>query len=225
MIKMRHILTCIALTVLTVNTAFSQKRMDEELQPKDPVAKGILDQVSKKNKEIKSAYIRFTHILDNKADDIHEENTGKLWLKGDMYKVVLGSVERFCDGKTLWTYMKDDDEVQVNNANTGNEGGFQPSKLLNIYEKGFNYKFIQTTEMDSKSLDVIALYPEKADKPYHTIKLYITNKKTIYAIEIKGKDGNTYTYKIKSMEKNPDLPEGTFMFDESKAGDVIDLRE
>ena len=41
---------------------------------------------------------------------------------------------------------------------------------------------------------------------------------------IKSKDGNNFTYALKTFKPNVAINASSFKFDESSAGDVIDLR-
>lgn len=209
---------------------FAQQPNDEELAPKDPKAKVILDKLSEKNKDLKSAYIEFDYHLQ--APDVDETQPGKAWIKGDMYKLKMSNIERYSDGKSVWTVSPDDEEVQVSSA-TENEDGddvMKPSEILTIYENGFNYKYDKEGTKDGKKVDIINLFPEVSGKPYHTIKLFV-DKSTgqIYAMMMKFKDGNNYTYTIKKLEKNVAVSDGDFLFDTQKAEaegyDVIDLTE
>lgn len=49
--------------------------------------------------------------------------------------------EIYCDGKTMWTYLKDANEVQISNYNP-KSSDINPSEIFTVYEKGFLSKFI-----------------------------------------------------------------------------------
>lgn len=227
--NLKYIHTLLFLLLLGSSTLWAQNGNNEQT-PKDPKAKAILEKLSKKNKTIKSAYLEFEYRLVNPTDKIDEKQQGKAWIKGDMYRLVLESVKRYSDAKTLWTIM--DEEVQISNVETEGEedNAFKPSKILTIFESGFNYKYDKEGTKDGKKVDIINLYPEKADKPYHTIKLYVDKSaQQIHAIEMKGKDGNNYTYTLKKITKNPQLNDAEFTYNIKKAEeqgfDIIDLRD
>jgi len=194
---------------------------------KDPKAKVILDKLVATGKTYKTVQASFSYNLKNKDAGIDETQEGNIWIKGDAYKLELNGLERISDGKTIWTYLPDDGEVQIAEAggDEDSEEMMKPSELFTMYEKGFNYQYEKQVQEAGKTLDVIKLFPEKGGKPYHTIKLYVPKgKSTPHHIEIYGKDGNLYTYTIKELKANPTLASTFFTFDESKAEDVIDLR-
>jgi outer membrane lipoprotein-sorting protein len=194
--------------------------------PKDPKAKAVLDKVSETNKSYSTIQIDFTFRLVNKTNAIDETQDGKVWIKGEKYKLLLPGIERYSDGKTVWTYLTDDSECQISDANSDDEEeSISPSSLLTIYESGFNYQYGAVVTVNNKKADMIKLFPEGGGKPYHTVVLYVDQATSqIAQIEVMGKDGNVFTYALKKITSNQPMADTLFVFDESKADDVIDLR-
>jgi len=212
----------LALAIFTISlSSYAQNE-----NPKDPKAKVILDKVSKTNKSYSTIFIDFTFRLENKTNAIDETQNGKVWIKGEKFKLILSGIERYSDGKTVWTYLEDDEECQISDADGDDEeGSISPSSLLTIYENGFNYVYGTEVSVNGKKTDMIKLFPEGGGKPYHTIKLYVDQASSqISRIEVYGKDGNTFTYDLKSIKSNEAMDDSMFVFDTSKASDVIDLR-
>ena len=194
----------------------------------DPKAKQILDGVSAKNKTYTAVKIEFLFLMDNIQDDIHESQSGTLLLKGNQYVLELSGTKLFCDGKTQWNYMVNNEEVQIVTPEY-EEGELNPTNIFTIYEKGFKYQYIKEIVKDGKTLQFIKLFPEDADsKSYHTINLYVDKaKKQISSLTVVGKEGDDYTYKITKLTPNPTTTPANFRFDPSKHPDVevIDLRD
>ncbi len=87
----------------------------------DPKAQEILKSVSAKYKSYKTVSAKFKiSVVDQKSKSA-ENQTGTLLLKGPMYKVVMGSQEIISDGKVIWTYLKDANEVQINDPKSDPE--------------------------------------------------------------------------------------------------------
>ena len=194
--------------------------------PKDPKAKKILDKVSAANKAYSTIYIEFTNQIVNKPNGVDETQKGTVWIKGESYKLVFPGIERYSDGKTIWTYLEDDDECQISDAVNDDEESFSPSSMLTIYENGFNYVYGSETMINGKKVDMIKLFPEGGGKPFHSIKIYIDKASSqISRIEVFGKDGNTFTYNLNIIKTNESMPNTMFIFDTSKAGDIVDLRD
>ncbi len=196
-------------------------------ESKDPKAKTVLDQVAKKFRSSSTLYCNFTYQLENKDQGINETQKGTFKLKGTKYIILLEDYEIVSNSKTRWLYMKNVDEVQIEDATISAEAEelMNPSKIFALHEKGFKYKYIGKKNIDGKSCEMIKLFPEKAsEKPYHSIVVYIDSNHMLYKAKISTKDGNKYNYTINKATRNIAIDDSSFTFDESKASEVIDLR-
>lgn len=207
--------------------SFTSASLAQNENPKDPKAKTILDQVSSVQASFKTIYIEFEFKIENKANGINETQNGTVWIKGEKYKLTFPGMDRYSDGITQWTYLEDDDECTVSSVvSDDDEDSFSPASLLTIYQNGFNYVYGSEMMVNGKKAHMIKLFPEGGGKSYHTIKIYIDQaSSTISKLEIMGKDGNTFTYNLKIIKKDQEMSDSMFVFDTSKAGDVVDLRD
>lgn len=192
----------------------------------DPKAKSILDNLSKKTKAYTSIKADFTLSIQSKKDGVNETQDGSLHLKGNKYKLMIKGQEVISDGKTVWTYIKESEEVHINTISADdNDGTFSPDKLFTLYETGFKYKYVE----EKNNIHSINLYPKDAgSKAFHRITLFIDKvKNEIKEVKVFGKDGSEMTYKIKAFTTNSALPDSLFTFDKTKHPkvEVIDLRE
>jgi len=131
------------------------------LAQNDKKAAAILDEVSAKTKAYKTIKIDFTYAMDNEKEKIHDKFKGSLISKGDKYKLSAAGQDVICDGKTVWTYLKEAKEVQINNVGDDDDS-FTPTKLLSGYSKDFKSKFIEEKGNDQ----VIELYPIQKGKTF-----------------------------------------------------------
>ncbi len=195
----------------------------------DIKAKKILDKVSKKTRSYKAMKIEFTNTLENLQDDIEETLEGTVFIKKNKFKLIYETTEIFCNGRLIWTYLKDAEEVNINKLDKKDESIMNPSKLLTIYQKGYKYRFVAQAEEDKKIIYVIDLFPKKPKKKnFSRIRLKIDkNKSEIISIKNFGKDGNHYTLKIKSLEHNLKLKDNFFKWKKKEHPniEIIDLRE
>ena len=222
--KKLNLIVAFLATVITVST-FAQISGNEE---KDPKAKAILDKLSKKNNELKSVKIDFSYNLQNTAEKIDETQKGSVSLKGNKFILDIAGQTIINNSKTQWTYIKDADEVQIDNAPdpASKDNALNPAEIFTIYETGFKYKYEKEDKYKEKAVDIIKLYPLDANKKsYHTIILAVYKVENQFAyIKILSKDGNKYTYYLDKFTPNPALTDTDFNFDVSKVGEVIDLR-
>lgn len=203
-------LALITLFAFQINLANAQQ---------DPKAKAILDDLSAKTKSYSTIKADFNYTLENKAEGINETQSGTIALKGDKYALKIAGQEVISDGKTVWTYLPDAEEVQITEVDPEeNEGQINPSNIFTLYESGFNYKFVS----EAQSIAQINLFPTDVDEAaYHTIKLYVDKTKLqLTKIVIMGKEGDSYTYNIKGFTPNMSIPDSKFTFNTAAHPDV-----
>ena len=197
---------------------------------KDIKAKGILDKLSAKTKTYTSMSADFEYTMKNVAEDIEESQSGSLVTQGEKYNLEIAGQKIISDGKTVWTVLDEAEEVQINDVPDADEREdyISPTKILTLWEKGFKYKYDKSMTLNGAEVDVINLFPEKADEQsFHTIKIYVNkDKMQVDQIDIKGKDGTDFVYTIRTFKTNENIAENTFMFSTAKnpTYDVIDLR-
>lgn len=221
--KFTNIFATLMIAMLSAGSLLAQ---NENIR--DPKAKQVLDALSEKTNSYTSMYAEFENRLQNSDGGIDETTTGKVWIKGIKYKLAMAGQEIISDGETIWTFLVEEEEVQIDDAAYAEElgdGMTSPKDLFSMYEKGFKYQYMGEATIDGKVCHHIKLFPEKADKSYHTIHLYVDKAKTeIVRMKLMGKDGTDYTYTIKKFETNNAGSDAIYSFDESRALDVIDLR-
>jgi outer membrane lipoprotein carrier protein len=189
----------------------------------DPKAKAILDDLSARTKAYTSVKAEFTFVTEKK-DKTKDTQNGKIQIKGAKYKLEIPGHEIYCDGKTVWDFIKDANEVQVKDMETSSDDAINPSTIFTIYEKGYKYKF-DSEDASNQTLSLFPINPDK--KKFHTVKLTIDKtKKQIAGIKMLMKDGSTQTWTIKAFTVNTTIPDTDFTFDpKAHAGvSVEDLR-
>lgn len=194
----------------------------------DAKAKAILADVSKKYRSYDVVKTDFTFILDNPQAKIKETQQGTLIVKAktNKYRVTMTNQELISDGKNQWTYLKEDKEVQVTNADN-NGDALNPAKIFTVYEKGFKYTYTGESKVGGKVFQMIDLAPTDVTKSYFKIRLGIDKiAKQIGSVVIFDKSGNKYTYNVKKIIPNVKVPESSFAFDTKKypGVEVVDLR-
>jgi outer membrane lipoprotein-sorting protein len=214
----------INLLILSLLISFSGYSQDATADK----AKAILDKVSAKTKTFTTIRSVFSFEMENQQEKINEKSVGKIWIKGEKYKLELMGVTTFCDGKLIWSYMKEDKEVNISEVDLTDDKTLNPAKVFTMYQKGFKYKFVKEVFEDTRALYVIDLIPTNFDGEFSKIRLQIDkSENTIYSMKRYGNDGNIYTIKIKNMEPNTPLDDAMFKFDKTKypGVEVIDTRE
>ena len=191
-------------------------------------AKAILAEVSKKYRTYDVIKTEFTYTLDNPQAKVKEVQAGTLYVrsKTNKYKVILKGQELISDGKNQWTYLKADKEVQLSEVDIASDA-LNPAKIFTIYEKGFKNLYTGETKTNGRVYQNIDLTPLDSKKSFFKVRLKIDklNKQIVNAL-IFDKNGNRYTYAIKTFTPNVKVPESTFAFDTKKypGVELVDLR-
>jgi outer membrane lipoprotein-sorting protein len=199
------------------------------LAQQDQKAKEILDKVTQTTQAYKSIEATFSFEMENKTRNVKEINTGSIILKGNKYKVHLNElgVEVYSDGKNIWTYMAEANEVSISGFNNDDEDMMDPAKVFTIYQNGFDYKLVGEELQNGKSMYSIDLFPQDKNNNYSQIRVHIDKTKMLINSAImKGKDGNTYTVKVDQFKTDKPYNDSFFVFDTSKHPnvEVIDMR-
>lgn len=178
----------------------------------DKKATAILDEVSAKTKAYKTIKIDFTYAMDNAKQNIHDKFKGTLLSKGDKYKLTAAGQDVISDGKTVWTYLKEAREVQINNVGEDDDA-FTPTKLLSGYNKDYKSKFIS----EKGNEQIIELYPLKKGKSFIKVVLSIDkSKKQITKFVIYDRNGSTFSYLLDKFVTDQPIADNVFMFNKAE---------
>lgn len=193
----------------------------------DAKAKTILEAVSKKINSLKSIKSDFAIFLKGANGKVNDTKKGTIYIKGPKYKINLDGQEIICDNKTVWTYIKDVNEVQVSKYNP-DEQTISPAKLFtNFYDKEYKYKYAGTRKVKGKTADVIELTPTAGGKQFSKVELLVDSKtNTILGGTLWEKNGNEFQYEVSNFTPNAPIDDATFVFDKKKhpGVEVVDLR-
>ncbi len=215
---MKHFLSaCAVALALTTQTASAQT---------DAKAKGILEATSKKVGSLKSLKANFSLKLAGGNGKVRESRKGSFTMKGQKYHVSLPGQEIICDGKTVWTYMKDGNEVQVSNYNPS-EQTVSPTKLFsNFYDKEYKYKYIGARTVSGKPCDIVEMVPVNSGKQFSKVELAVDKGNNIVGGNVWEKNGNQYQYEVSGYTPNAAVSDAEFTFNpKAHAGvEVVDLR-
>ena len=205
------------LLLLTTITGYSQT--------KDQKAATLLDEVSAKTKSYKSVKVDFLYSMENKQARINEEKKGTLFLSGDKYRLTVASQIVICDGKTIWTYIEESNEVQVNSLDNKDDA-LTPSKLLSSYNTNYRSKIIKDKSQTDPNVESIELIPNTIKNFNKALITVDKTKKQIRTFTLFDKSGNTFTYKISRYQTDLPVTTSDFTFDKTKfpGVEVIDMR-
>ena len=182
----------------------------------DPKALEVLEAMSKKYKSITAFEANLTSSLVNESANVKDEFKGKITVKGDKYRLELPEQQVYNNGTTVWTYLPEQKEVNIDNFDPKSED-LNPSKIFEMYKKGFKYLLIGDKTEAGTLCDEIDLVPEKKDAQYFKIKMMISKKdKSVTSWTMFDRGGNRYKYIITKFTPNIKVDDAFFNFDKSK---------
>ena len=214
------------LLVFIASVSFSQSPQSPGVK-QDKKAEDILKGVSKKYQSFKSVKATFVITLENPKDNTKDEQKGTICLKGDKYKLEVAGQDIVSDGKTRWTFVKDANEVQIDNLKT-DENSITPANIFTMYEKGFLFKFVGEQNEKGMTYQLVELVPiDPKKKNFFKVKLSINkNDKFITTAKLFDKNGTIQTISVDKLTPDACDDDGIYSFNAAKypGAEVIDLR-
>lgn len=212
----------ILLIVLSTSFAIAQQAP----KPVDKNADKLLNLISTRYKNFKTIKADFVYSIESKAENISEKQKGSIYVKGNKFRLDIADQVIMCDNKTVWTYSKEVNEVQVNNYDP-KKSPIRLDDIFTMYDKGFLSKILETKKEGKNDIVVVELTPKDKKKNFFKIKLTIdkTNQ-TITKSQVFDKNGTIHTYVVTNQFPNVKLEDKFFVFDVKNYPkcEVIDLR-
>ncbi len=184
-------------------------------------AKTLLDDVYNKVNGYDNIFVDFKYILDNTAENIHQETRGDVTLQKDKYIFnYLGATQMY-DGQKIYTIVPENEEVTIENKNEIEEGAITPSKMLTFYREGYKYKWDILQNIKGRKIQYIKLTPIDTNAEIKEILLGIdAQTKHIYNLIMKTGDNDTKTtITVNSFKTNQPISKTLFTFDAKKYED------
>ncbi len=224
----------IVMMVIFCFTANMMMAQDEVIQftsanESDPAARKILEKLKTKFNNLESMEAKFTlNITVPEQEPIIQK--GSFIQNKNKYRIEVADKTIISDGNALWYYMKNQNEVQINDVEEldVNSGVITPSTLLKIYDKN-EHVFILADEISTKGTvhQIIEFKPLDPDADIFKITLVVDKKKQeIVSFKTFFKDGIRYKLILDKLATNKSYPNTTFIFDPKKYPDIYveDLR-
>ena len=208
---MKHTLLSILLVAAMAVVASVQS-----MAQSNPVqARAILDKTSKVIGHKSGVSAAFT--LNNPTTG---NVSGTIAVKGGKFNARTPQAIVWFNGKTQWTYMKKNNEVNISTPTQAQQQMMNPYTFINVYKTG--YKMSSTKAGGSYEVHLVAQNQKRSIQ-----EMYVTvNSKTYVPSRVKMKhNGRWYTVTISNFSAKK-LPDSLFAFNSKDypSAEVIDLR-
>ncbi len=212
MIKKTLILLALAASMVPVNGQ------------NDAAAMTLLDKVSAAAQSAPSVSMDLMVVNIDKASASTDTIEGTLVVKGDSYLLKIPGNEVWCNGKVVWSYVPDFNEVTITDpVNDPSSMLSSPSAIYTMYKEGYKVRLLN----ESSSRATIDLYP--TDLKSEVIRIRIEILKTgnkIQKLEYATRSGMTIEINIKKYVLDFKPTDTYFTFDpvKYKGIEIIDMR-
>ena len=176
-------------------------------------AKAVLDKTASVVSNKSGAKASFTI----KGDQMNA--SGTIAIKGRKFQAATPQASIWFDGKTQWTYLKKNDEVNIATPSVEEQQAINPYNFINMYKNGYKYT------MEKKNGHFIVHLTASGKKSIS--EMYITiNQKSYVPSQVRYKTGKGWIIIDIRNFKAASLADGLFRFNakDFPNAEVIDLR-
>ena len=148
------------------------------------------------------------------------KSTGVIYVKGNKWHAKIPAGLVWYNGKTQWTYVKANEEVNVTTPTKEQQSAFNPYSFIYLYKKG--YKCVLNEKGNNY---IVSMIGENSQKGIGEMIIFIS-KSTFAPTKLKMRQGETWTDIIINSFKKGKYSDSMFQFqskDFPKA-EIIDLR-
>ena len=146
--------------------------------------------------------------------------SGTILIKGKKFHATTPKAIVWFDGKTMWTYMKDNEEVNVSTPTEAQLQAINPYNFINLYKNGYSSTLNETS-------NAYVVHLTSTAKERKIKELFITvDKKSYHPTQVKLQQGKTWTiFEITNLSKSK-IADSEFRFNakDFPKAEVIDLR-
>ena len=171
-------------------------------------------------KSHKNVEMVFNYQVSPDGKNLSNSQKGHAWLQSEAYKVEMTEQQTISNGKTIWSYLIEEEEVMISNASDGIDN--TPLKLLTSLDESY---VATLTGIDAQGTASIELANPKGQ--YKRVSLKINTKKMdLKNVDVYMEDGSKLVVNVEEMKFDQKLDDDFFTFDTKKHPkvDVIDMR-
>ena len=175
--------------------------------------KKTLDQLSEKYDSYQSFDILFDLQVIYPERPVQNQKA-QLIQQGTQFIFTSDDQDIYGDGENVYLYLKDRNEVQINDFDNEDELGLMtPKDLLKQYKTDqFEYEMEDQTDQEM----IIIFKPLQRESEYSKYRVTINKQtKDFQSIDAFGKDGSKILVSIANASYNKSYPKDYFLFDQS----------
>lgn len=185
-------------------------------------AAAILDAMSTKYKDMKAYKADFNYSSEGGRD-----LKGEVTVKGDKFRLKMNGQEIFNDAKIMATYVKETNEVNLQDYDPAELGDLNPTQIFTAYKKNYKSKFLKESKEGGLTYETIELAPTSSYAKIAKVQLKVNKQdKSLKSWRILMSNGQQVTYTITSLQPDVTVADSYFAFNAKQypGVEVVDLR-
>ena len=153
---------------------------------------------------------------------------GTIQLKGEKFVLKTSDVVTWFDGKTQWSYVAKNDEVNVSSPTQEELQQINPYTFLYMYQKGFSYKLGTTKTFRGKAVWEVILTAKDKKQELERVTLFVTKDtyEPLYILLQQRGQQTRNEITVTSYQTRQNYADSVFAFDRKQypGAEIIDLR-
>ena len=196
-------------------------------QQQQSQAKSILDKTAEAFRKAGGVKADFTVkvITDGLIEGVEH---GTIQLKGEKFVLKTTDIVTWFDGRTQWSYVAKNDEVNVSNPTQEELQQINPYTFLYMYQKGFSYKLGTVKTYQGKAVWEVILTANDKAQDLERITLYVTKERyePLYILLQQRAHPTRNAITVTGYQTGQKYADTLFTFDRKQypSAEIIDLR-
>lgn len=187
-------------------------------------ASQVVSRLQAKYKGVSTLEADFTQTMSSSYGSGEQTLSGKLYLQGSKYRVESPSQTYVTDGKLVWIYNANENQVLVNN-NVSDETTFNPNDFIFEFDKHYSATGVKEVTSSGRKQYMLSLKPKRENSLYRDVTLWInTNDMLITRLDVVDVNDAKVTVTMRNIQLNPKLNADLFTFRAPSNAEVVDLR-
>ena len=149
-------------------------------------------------------------------------------LKGEKFVLKTSDVVTWFDGKTQWSYVAKNNEVNVSSPTQEELQQINPYTFLYMYQKGFSYKLGTTKTFRGKAVWEVILTAKDKKQELERVTLFVTKDtyEPLYILLQQRGQQTRNEITVTSYQTRQNYADSVFAFDRKQypGAEIIDLR-
>ncbi|MDR0893460.1 MAG: hypothetical protein LBN24_12780 [Mediterranea sp.] len=156
------------------------------------------------------------------------EDTGTIQLRGEKFQLTTSSTITWFDGRTQWSYVTQNDEVNISTPTPGELQQLNPYAFLYMYREGFSYRLGADKNIHGKAATEVILTATNPKQEWERITLCVdrqTYQPLLITLRQRGQATES-RITITGYQTRQRFGDKLFTFDrkEYPQAEIIDLR-